>query len=63
MQHKYDIPHGYTVSEMFFESGLDAVVVASAAPAHRQNVLDAARHGLPVLCEKPLAMTDGDAPA
>ena len=61
LQHKYGIPHGYTVSDMFFESGLDAVVIASAAPAHKQNVLDAARYGLPVLCEKPLAMTDEDA--
>ena len=61
LQHKYGIPHGYAVSDMFFESGLDAVVVTSAAPAHRQNVAEAARHGLPVLCEKPLAMTDSDA--
>ena len=61
LQHQYGIPHGYTISDMFFESGLDAVVVASAAPAHKQNVADAARHGLPVLCEKPLAMNDADA--
>lgn len=61
LQHKFGIPHGYAVSDMFFESGLDAVVVASAAPAHRRNVIEAARHGLPVLCEKPLALTDGDA--
>ena len=61
LQHKFGIPHGYAVSDMFFDSGLDAVVVTSAAPAHRQNVVEAARYGLPVLCEKPLAMTDGDA--
>ncbi len=63
LQHKFGIPHGYAVSEMFFQSGIEAVVVASAAPAHRQNVEDAARHGLPVLCEKPLAMNDADAEA
>ena len=61
LQHKFGIPHGYTVSSMFFESGIDAVVVASAAPAHLQNVQEAAKYGLPVLCEKPLAMTDDDA--
>jgi predicted dehydrogenase len=61
VQHKYGIPHGYAISDMFFESGLDAVVVASSAPAHRGNVAEAAAHRLPVLCEKPLAMTDGDA--
>ncbi len=61
LQHKFGIPHGYTISSMFFESGIDAVVVASAAPAHLSNVQEAARYGLPVLCEKPLAMTDDDA--
>jgi predicted dehydrogenase len=61
LQHKFGIPHGYAISSMFFESGIDAVVVASSAPAHLQNVTEAAQYGLPVLCEKPLAMNDGDA--
>lgn len=52
----YSVEHAYTDSEAFFNTGLDAVVITSPAPAHLQNVLDAARHGLPVLCEKPLAM-------
>jgi len=42
--------------EAFFDSGLDAVVIASPAPTHEANVLACARRGLPVLCEKPLAM-------
>ena len=41
--------------EPFFESGIDAVGVVSPAPFHRENVLGAARHRLPVLCEKPLS--------
>jgi predicted dehydrogenase len=41
--------------EPFFEAGVDAVSVVSPAPFHRENVLGAARHRLPVLCEKPLS--------
>jgi predicted dehydrogenase len=44
-------------SEAFFNAGLDAVVITSPAPNHYENVADAARCGLPVLCEKPLAVT------
>ncbi|MBC7807428.1 MAG: Gfo/Idh/MocA family oxidoreductase [Akkermansiaceae bacterium] len=44
----------------FFASGISAVSVCSSAPAHLSNVREAAAHGLPVLCEKPLAMTDAD---
>lgn len=47
--------------EAFFASGLDAVAIASPAPVHRENVLMAAQHGLPVLCEKPIAMNDAEA--
>jgi len=61
LQHKHGIAAGYTESRAFFEHGLDAVVIASPAPAHKQNVFDCARHGLPVLCEKPIAMNDEDA--
>src|SRR5688572_14934921 len=47
----------------FFESGLDAIVVTSPAPNHYENVADAARYGLPVLCEKPLAIEMDEAEA
>lgn len=50
----------FSDSEAFFQSGLDAVAITSPAPVHLDNVKDAARHGLPVLCEKPLAMNDED---
>lgn len=46
--------------DAFFASGIDAVSVCSSAPAHPSNVRDCAAHGLPVLCEKPLAMNDAD---
>jgi predicted dehydrogenase len=47
--------------EAFFGSAIDAVVITSPAPAHRENVLQCARHRLPVLCEKPLAMAGAEA--
>ncbi len=58
---KFEVPGAYVDQEAFFESGLDAVVVASSAPAHKANVLGAAARGLHVLCEKPIATTDEDA--
>ncbi len=59
-QTKFGVPQAFTDSEAFFASGIDAVVVASPAGVHLQNVLDAARHGKHVLCEKPLALTEAD---
>jgi predicted dehydrogenase len=58
---KFGVPNAFTDSKPFFESGLDAVVCTSPAPCHRQNVLDAARHGKHVLCEKPIAMDEPEA--
>lgn len=48
----------YTDADAFLASGLDAVSVTSPAPVHLENVRGAARHGLHVLCEKPLAMNE-----
>jgi predicted dehydrogenase len=53
---QYQVPHAYTEADAFFRSGIEAVTITSPAPCHFQNVMDAARYGLPVLCEKPLAM-------
>jgi predicted dehydrogenase len=44
-------------------SGPDAIVVTSANAHHRDLVLEAARRGVHVLCEKPLATTVADAEA
>jgi len=43
--------------------GPDAVVITSANAHHRDLVLEAARRGVHVLCEKPLATTVADAEA
>jgi len=60
-QDEFAVPHAFTDVEPFFTSDLDAVVIASPAGAHLQNVRDAARHARHVLCEKPLALTETDA--
>ncbi len=61
MQEAFGIPHAFTDSTAFFDSGIEAVSITSPAPCHKGNVLDAARYQLPVLCEKPLAMNSGEA--
>ncbi|WP_158606642.1 Gfo/Idh/MocA family protein [Paenibacillus ginsengarvi] len=61
MQRKFDVPFAYTDVDRFMQSGIDAVVITSPAPFHLQNVVDAARYGKPVLCEKPLAMDEAEA--
>ncbi len=63
MQERYEIPYAFTDLEAFFASGIEAVTITSPAPCHYANVLDCAKSGLPVLCEKPLSMnkTEGDA--
>lgn len=50
----------FTDQEALLDSGLDAVVVCSPVPFHRENVLAAAARGLHVLCEKPLGMDDAE---
>jgi predicted dehydrogenase len=58
--HRFAVPHAYTDLDSFFNCGIDAVAICSPAPAHIQNVIDAASYGLPVLCEKPLAMNEAE---
>jgi predicted dehydrogenase len=61
MQTKFEVPAGFTDPEAFLAGGLDAVTITSPAPYHLENVLAAVRCGLPVLCEKPLAMNEAEA--
>ena len=60
-QAKFGIPHAFTDEEAFFKSGLDGVSITSPAPCHHANVMQAAAHRLPVLCEKPLATNRAEA--
>jgi predicted dehydrogenase len=50
----------FTDADAFFASKLDAVSVTSPAPFHFENVMQAAKNGCHVLCEKPLAENEED---
>ena len=53
---------GVTVAdtpEELFESGIDAVVIATATPGHAPLVRLAAANGVPAFCEKPVALELG----
>lgn len=56
-------PHVQTFADLdlFFESGMDALVITSPAPVHFEHVLAAAKYRKPTLCEKPLAMNEDEA--
>lgn len=60
LQRRFGVPHAYPTEEAFFASDIDAVLICSPAPLHHRHVLMAAAHGKHVLCEKPLAMTEGE---
>jgi predicted dehydrogenase len=59
-QRQFQPQHTFTDIDAFFNSGIDAVVVTSPAPIHLSNVIDCARYGKHVLCEKPLAMNEAE---
>jgi predicted dehydrogenase len=53
---RHDIALACSGTEQMFASGLDAVTVCTPHAAHVEGVLAAARHGVHVLCEKPIAV-------
>ena len=54
---RFACPVATADAEAFYRTPMDAVVVAAPLGAHREHVLRAAREGLHVLCEKPIAET------
>lgn len=59
---KYNIHH-YNDFGQFYNQGLDAVIICAENSRHREMVEMAAKNGLHILCEKPLATTVADAEA
>ncbi len=63
LQERYDIEHvlDYEAYDAFLASGLvDAVYIALPNHVHRDYTIRAARNGVHVLCEKPMAVTERD---
>lgn len=59
---KNGIPAFYgNYAEMLENQPLDGIYVATTHNFHHENILLCLRHGLPVLCEKPLALTEQQA--
>jgi len=56
----YAIPV-YTDYRDLLDQPLDGVYVATPNALHKENVLAAAERGIPILCEKPIALTLADA--
>ena len=55
---KHQIPHTFTDVEKMAASGvIDAVYIASPNALHAEQAISCMKHGLHVLCEKPMAKT------
>jgi len=58
----HKIPYVFTnAAKMMDELELDAVTIVTPDAAHKPVALEAAKHGLHILCEKPLAVNARDA--
>jgi UDP-N-acetyl-2-amino-2-deoxyglucuronate dehydrogenase len=57
LAHEYGVARAHGDLADLLESGLDAVTVCTPHAAHEAGVLAAARHGVHVLCEKPIALS------
>lgn len=62
MAARWDVPRVYTDWRQMLETGgFDAVIVATGNDSHFPISMAAMQQGLPVLCEKPLALNYADA--
>lgn len=58
---KHGVPFFFSDYSEFLNSDIDAVYVSSANADHHREVIEAARAGKHILCEKPLALNSGEA--
>lgn len=61
MAEKFSAQGAYNDFSQFLQSDIDCIYIASANCNHYQQVLQAARAGKHILCEKPLALTSEEA--
>jgi len=61
ISNKFGIPNHFTNYDEFLKSEIDAVYIGSANNHHYEQVIKAARSGKHILCEKPAAITSGQA--
>jgi UDP-N-acetyl-2-amino-2-deoxyglucuronate dehydrogenase len=54
---RHDIALAFAETDQVFGAGVQAVTICSPHLAHCEGVLAAARHGVHVLCEKPIAVS------
>jgi predicted dehydrogenase len=60
---RWEIGEWFTDTDAFFDTPMDAVIVASANDSHHPLTMRALALGLDVLCEKPLGLTVDEAHA
>ena len=61
---QFQVPHAFaSTSDLCASPEVDAVFVATPDALHLADVVEAVRHGKPVLCEKPMARTYDEARA
>jgi len=62
MAAEHGVPHAFgSLDDLFAAKVVDAVLVCTPHPVHELAVVTAARAGVHVLCEKPIAITLGEA--
>jgi predicted dehydrogenase len=59
--YRHGVPSAFSTGEGVFGARLDAVTICTPHAAHAEGVVAAARHGVHVLCEKPIAVDVADA--
>lgn len=58
---RFNVPWYEDMHEMMTDSEIDVVVVLTPSGLHAQHVVELARHGKPIIVEKPMALTLDDA--
>ena len=58
---KFGVPFNYSDYDEFLSSDIDAVYISSANAHHYEQVINAAKAGKHIHCEKPLAVTSAQA--